>query len=240
MHYLIVSDRKGNADDNSLLEGRAMLIIAFGDVHMRTDKAERIPEIREADFVVVNGDLTVRGGRPEALAVVNALSGLNGKLYAHIGNMDEAEVDKMFTEMGMNLNGKGVVIGEVGLFGLGGSPPTPFDTPSEFSEQELQATLRKAYEEVKEARVKILFSHPPPVNTLLDRVRSGEHVGSSAVRSFLEETDCSACVCGHIHEAVGTDRVGSTLVINPGMLAQGGYARIEWDGEKLTATLEQC
>ena len=217
-----------------------MLIISFGDVHMRTEKAKRIPEIREADLVVVNGDLTVRGGRSEALSVVDALSDLNGKLYAHIGNMDEAEVDVMFTEMGMNLNGRGVLIGEVGLFGLGGSPPTPFDTPSEFSEEELGATLRKAYEEVKEARVKILFSHPPPVNTLVDRVRSGEHVGSTAVRSFLEQTDCSTCVCGHIHEAVGTDRVGSTLVINPGMLAQGGYARIEWDGDTLTATLEKC
>jgi Icc-related predicted phosphoesterase len=217
-----------------------MLIIAFGDVHMRTETAERIPEIREADLVVVNGDLTIRGGRSEALAVVNALSDLNGRLYAHIGNMDEAEVDVMFTEMGMNLNGRGVVIDEVGLFGLGGSPPTPFDTPSEFSEQALETTLRKAYEDVKAARVKILFSHPPPVNTRLDRVRSGEHVGSTAVRRFLEETDCNACVCGHIHEAAGTDRVGSALVINPGMLAQGGYARIEWDGQTLSATLEQC
>ena len=107
-------------------------------------------------------------------------------------------------------------------------------------DKELQATLRKAYEDVKEARLKILFSHPPPVDTAVDRVRSGQHVGSSSVRRFLEETDCSACVCGHIHEAVGTDRVGSALVLNPGMLAQGGYARLEWDGEKLSATLEQC
>jgi Icc-related predicted phosphoesterase len=236
----MISATKGNSDDGSLLEGRAMLIIAFGDVHMRTERAERIPEIREADFVVINGDLTVRGGRSEALSVVDALSDLNGKLYAHIGNMDDAEVDMMFTEMGMNLDGRGVLTGEEGMFGLGGSPPTPFDTPSEFPERELEAILRKAYEHVKEARVKILFSHPPPVNTLVDRLRSGEHVGSTAVRSFLEETDCSACVCGHIHEAVGTDRVGSTLVINPGMLAQGGYARIEWDGHTLSATLEQC
>jgi len=149
-------------------------------------------------------------------------------------------VDTMFTEMGINLNGRGVVIDEVGLFGLGGSPPTPFATPSEFSEQELNTTIRQAYEDVKEARIKILFSHTPPIDTLLDRVRSGEHVGSQAVRSFLEESDCSACVCGHIHEAVGTDQVGSAVVINPGMLAQGGYARIEWDGERLSATLEKC
>jgi hypothetical protein len=217
-----------------------MLIIAFGDVHMQPERAEKIPEIRQADCVVVNGDLTIRGGRPEALSVLDVLSSLNRSVYAHIGNMDKADVDLMFTEMGINLNGRGVRAGDVGLFGLGGSPPTPFDTPSEFSEQELEATLRRAYEEVKEARAKILFSHPPPLNTRLDRVRSGQHVGSFAVRGFLEETDCMACVCGHIHESAGTDRVGSALVINPGMLAQGGYARIEWDGQELTATLECC
>jgi len=217
-----------------------MLIIAFGDVHMRPERAKGIPEIRRADCVVLNGDLTIRGGCAQALSVVAAISELNRNVYAQIGNMDEGEVDAMFSDMGINLNGRGVLVDEVGLFGLGGSPPTPFDTPSEFSEQELGATLRKAYEEVKEARIKILFSHPPPVDTAVDRIRSGQHVGSSSVRRFLEETDCSACVCGHIHEAVGTDRVGSALVLNPGMLPEGGYARIEWDGEKLTATLGQC
>jgi len=217
-----------------------MLILAFGDVHMRPEKAKGIPEIRQADLVVVNGDLTLRGGRAEALSIVEAISELNGQVYAQIGNMDEGEVDGMFTEMGINLNGRGVLVGEVGLFGLGGSPPTPFDTPSEFTEQELEATLRRAYEGVKEARVKILFSHAPPVDTAVDRIRSGAHVGSSAVRRFLEEADCGLCVCGHIHEAAGTDRVGSALVLNPGMLAQGGYARIEWDGNRLSATLERC
>jgi len=217
-----------------------MLIIAFGDVHMRPERAKRISGVREADCLVVNGDLTIRGGRSEALSVLDALLELNGKIYAHIGNMDDGEVDEMFTEMGINLNGRGVILGDVGLFGLGGSPPTPFGTPSEFSEKELENGLRRAYEDVKQARAKILFSHPPPVNTRLDRVRSGEHVGSASVRRFLETSDCSACVCGHIHEAMGTDRVGSALVINPGMLAQGGYARLEWDGNSLAATLERC
>jgi Icc-related predicted phosphoesterase len=217
-----------------------MLIIAFGDVHMRPEKARQIPEIREADCVVLNGDLTIRGSCSHALSMVAAVSEMNRTVYAQIGNMDEADVDAMFTDMGINLNGRGVIIDELGLFGLGGSPPTPFHTPSEFSEQELAATLRKAYEYVREARIKILFSHTPPLNTRLDRIGSGEHVGSSAVREFLEEVGCHACICGHIHEAVGTDRVGSTPVINPGMLAHGGYARIEWDGEKLEATLEKC
>ncbi len=217
-----------------------MLIIAFGDIHMRPEKARQIPEIGEADCVVLNGDLTIRGGCNHALRMVAAVSELNRTVYAQIGNMDERDVDAMFTDMGINLNGRGVVVGEVGLFGLGGSPPTPFLTPSEFSEKELGDSLKRAYEDVKEASIKILFSHAPPLNTLLDRIGSGEHVGSSAVREFLETSDCSACVCGHIHEAAGTDRVGSAPVVNHGMLDHGGYARVEWDGRNLTATLERC
>ena len=106
--------------------------------------------------------------------------------------------------------------------------------------EELGKRVWQAYEEVKGARFKVLFSHTPPINTALDRVRSGDHAGSRAVRSFLEKTDCSACVCGHIHEAVGTEQVGSALVINPGMLSRGGYVRIECSEGRFSAVLDYC
>jgi Icc-related predicted phosphoesterase len=217
-----------------------MIIIAFGDIHMQPERAREIPGIKDADCVVITGDLTLYGGRKEAGSVLETISDLNAKLYAHIGNMDKGEVDVMFTEMGINLNGRGVPMGEVGLFGLGGSNPTPFETPSEFSEEELGRRLWRAYEEVKEVRFQVLISHTPPFNTRLDRIRGGQHVGSLAVRNFLENTHCAACICGHIHESVGTDKLGSTVLINPGMLAQGGYVRIESEGERFVASLEQC
>lgn len=203
-----------------------MLILAFGDIHMDIRAVERIPEIDRADCVVITGDLTVLGGRPEARRVLDAVAARNPRLYAQIGNMDRREVDDLLSEEGINLNGRGVVLGGVGLFGLGGSNPTPFGTPSEFSEEEMARRLRQAYEAVKEAPRRILFSHAPPKRTRLDRVRFGMHVGSRAVRQFLEATPCDACVCGHIHEAAGTDRVGSCVVVNPGMAGRGGYARI--------------
>ena len=217
-----------------------MLIIAFGDIHMRVEAARRIPEIGEADCVVVNGDLTTWGGRTEASTVLSALTALNPRIYAHIGNMDTGEVDLLLTEMGINLNGRGILIGEVGLFGLGGSNPTPFGTPSEFSEVELETKLWKAYSEVKDARFKVLFTHTPPRNTLLDKVRSGEHTGSDSVRRFLEEADCDACVCGHIHEASGTDRLGKATILNPGMLSHGAYVRIDCHDGTFSASLKHC
>ena len=55
----------------------------------------------------------------------------------------------------------------------------------------------------------------------------GKHVGSTAVRTFIEKNKPDVVVCGHIHEARGTDILGSTLMINCGSAAQGNYAMID-------------
>ncbi|MHC1586480.1 MAG: metallophosphoesterase family protein, partial [Candidatus Hecatellaceae archaeon] len=34
-------------------------------------------------------------------------------------------------------------------------------------------------------------------------------------------------VCGHIHEARGTDRLNGTVICNPGPAARGFYAEVE-------------
>jgi Icc-related predicted phosphoesterase len=81
--------------------------------------------------------------------------------------------------------------------------------------------------------------HTPPLDTRADRLTSGGHVGSAAVRAFLEETQPALCISGHIHESEGEDRIGRTKVINPGMLAQGGYVVVEPDNGGVVGTLKQ-
>ena len=68
-----------------------MLLIAFGDIHMDLETVKRIPEIEEADYVVLTGDLTVNGGRRDAEKVLNSVSEMNSNLYAQIGNMDRKD-----------------------------------------------------------------------------------------------------------------------------------------------------
>ncbi|MBS7654873.1 metallophosphoesterase, partial [Candidatus Bathyarchaeota archaeon] len=34
-------------------------------------------------------------------------------------------------------------------------------------------------------------------------------------------------LCGHIHEAKGADKIGETLIVNPGPSKQGNYAIID-------------
>jgi Icc-related predicted phosphoesterase len=88
---------------------------------------------------------------------------------------------------------------------------------------------------IKEARYKILVAHCPPYQTAIDRIHSGLHVGSHSVRRFLETYQPDLCISGHIHEAPGEDVIGHTRLVNPGMLAQGGYVTVSCTPESLTA-----
>lgn len=63
--------------------------------------------------------------------------------------------------------------------------------------------------------------HAPPFNTACDVLFDGRHIGSKAVRSWIEKTQPRLTLHGHIHESPklsGTffDRIGPTTVINPG------------------------
>ena len=67
----------------------------------------------------------------------------------------------------------------------------------------------------------ILICHCPPKDTPLDRVRPNVHAGSTAVRAFIETYQPDYFLCGHIHEAAGTDaQLGKTRGRNVG---KNGY-----------------
>jgi len=64
-------------------------------------------------------------------------------------------------------------------------------------------------------------SHDPPYDTTLDLLFNGQHIGSAAVRRFIERHQPPLVLSGHIHEspkASGkiTDRIGDTVCVNPG------------------------
>jgi Icc-related predicted phosphoesterase len=74
-----------------------------------------------------------------------------------------------------------------------------------------------------EPRKTIYIIHAPPFNTNLDIVTSGQHVGSVAVRKFIERHSPLATLHGHIHEShkmsgSWMDILGDTICINVGSL----------------------
>ncbi|OHB47707.1 MAG: hypothetical protein A2099_01455 [Planctomycetes bacterium GWF2_39_10] len=216
-----------------------MKIISFGDVHGDTNNLIKIKsELENADLIVISGDLTNYHGKVEAKKVLESIKRYNKRLLAQYGNLDQPEVNEYLTGEGINLHGNGYVFGDVGIFGCGGSSPTPFNTPSEISESDIKKYLTDGYTKVKNAKWKIMVCHTPPKDTVIDIVRSGMHVGSSTVRDFIVQYKPDVCISGHIHESRGKDEVGDTVVLNAGMFRDGWYIEINIDKEDFSAMLK--
>jgi len=227
-----------------------MKIIAFGDIHMATSRAGTIPEIGNADLILLTGDLTNHGSDAEVKKVLAEIAAINPRILALFGNLDRKSVNTCLDRLKINLHGQARLIdSKLLITGVGGSNPTPFNTPSEFSEKELSDLLQKAWRQgryllqqvknkTKETIPWLLVSHPPPYNTTTDRVFSGRHVGSRAVRTFIEEQQPDICITGHIHESKGEDRIGNTRIYNPGMLQHGGWVTLQLQDSQLHVTLQ--
>jgi len=214
-----------------------MRIIAFGDIHMDSGRVANIPGIDSADHVIITGDITNYGSRLDAEAVLNRLQDINSSIMGVAGNLDQPEVAHYLEDVGISLHARGRIVGGLGIIGLGGSNYTPFNTPYEFSEEELAFFLASGYAEIGDAENFILVSHTPPLQTKTDRLANGRHVGSMAVRTFIENKQPLLCLTGHIHESKGQDHIGRTLVLNPGMVKEGGYIEIFYINGELSAAL---
>jgi len=216
-----------------------MKIISFGDVHMATHNLARMSEVlRDTDLIIVSGDLTNFGGVDDARKVLNDVRQACPQVLALPGNLDRHEVTPFLDAEGITLHGTGVVVDGVGIFGCGGSNITPFNTPTELTEEEIYETLKRGYAAVSDCRPLLMVCHTPPYKTKCDRLVGGKAVGSTAARRFTEETRPHVCVSGHIHESAATDAIGPTMIINAGPFKGGGYIVIHTDGARLEAKLE--
>jgi Icc-related predicted phosphoesterase len=214
-----------------------MRILAFTDIHGAYDRVVRILSKEPPfDAVIVGGDLTTHGTVNEATHAVRRFQEFGKPLFIVAGNMDLPAFDALYDSLGVNINAKGAVLGEAGFFGIAGSPFTPMHTPYEISEEEIGRRADAGWRDVQASRWKVFVPHAPPYNTKLDKILLGKHVGSSAVRTFVEEKQPDVLVCGHIHESRGLDSLGKTRLVNCGAAGRGFYASIEL-GEMITVEL---
>ncbi len=205
-----------------------MKIIAFTDIHGSYKKVETILQ-RESgyDVILIGGDLTTMGSPKEAEDAIKLFQTHGKPVLVVAGNMDPQILEQTFQDLGVSVNGQGVTIDTVGFFGVSASPFSPLHTPYEISEDEILLRAEKGWKDIEEARWKVFVPHPPPLNTKLDKIFLGSHVGSTSVRIFIERHQPDVCVCGHIHEARGSDSIGKTQIINCGSAGKGYYATIE-------------
>jgi putative phosphoesterase len=205
-----------------------MRILAFTDIHGSYDRVVGILSKETGfDAVIVGGDLTTHGTVSQATDALRRFQEFGKPLFVVAGNMDLPSFDASYESLGVNINARGAVLGEVGFFGIAGSPFTPMHTPYEISEEEIRRRADAGWRDIHALRWKVFVQHAPPHDTKLDKILLGKHVGSSAVRSFIEEKQPDVLVCGHIHESRGLDTLGKTQMINCGAASRGYYASIE-------------
>jgi uncharacterized protein len=216
-----------------------MRIAYLVDVHGAFDAVpDAMGAIGEADLLLIGGDITTGGTPDQAAAAIERWRPLAPRLLALAGNMDSPEIDARLAELGVALDARGYRLGAVGVFGVSAAPHSPLRTPYELSEDELERRINDGFAAVRECPVKVFCPHPPPHGTSCDRLAGGEHVGSTAVRSFVEREQPHVVLCGHIHEARGVDRIGVAQIVNPGPAGAGHYAVVDIDDAAVGVRLD--
>jgi Icc-related predicted phosphoesterase len=190
-----------------------MRLLAFSDLHVDLDQAERLAAASaDADVVLGVGDFaSVHSGLAETIAALRPIARPTVLVPGNNETEDALREACAGWDGATVLHGQGAEIGGVPFFGLGaGVPVTPWDWSFDLTEEEAAEKLAGCPEEC------VLAVHSPPRGHV-DVSSSGEHLGSVAVLEAIESKRPRLVVCGHIHEAWGTrSRVGATEVINLG------------------------
>ncbi|HEY3420715.1 MAG TPA: metallophosphoesterase [Methanomassiliicoccales archaeon] len=210
-----------------------MRFLVLSDVHRR-DKvvkwANELIETMDLDGTIVLGDIT-HFGPPEWAG--EFLGGLKRRTFAVPGNCDPAGTLAYIERSSVSLHLNKVRLGDYVLGGMGGSNPTIFDTPNEYSEEEIMTQLRPVME-----RGMILVLHCPPFG-VLDVPFSGKHVGSVSIDKLVEEFKPRVVLSGHIHEDRGIVEKDGIVFMNPGPAKEGYSGLLELGDVPSVKLLEQ-
>lgn len=213
-----------------------MKLLLLTDIHDRLGRvkvlAEKIVKENVAiEAVLIAGDLTYFQRAERAVKILREIRRLiNVPVYFVPGNCDDPRllVLTFDEERIYNVHGRAVHFNQYTVYGVGGSNKTPFSTPIEWSEEEIEEYVKKAW--VLEPEKLIMITHVP-IYGVMDELVEG-HVGSRALRKLLDERQPVLWVTGHLHEYSGYVKIGGTVVVNPGPLMSGYYAVAEFSGKR--------
>jgi Icc-related predicted phosphoesterase len=203
-----------------------MKIIAITDIHNETGFIEKIKDkIKSADFVFIAGDITHFGSYNDAKKIIESIAEINNNIFAVSGNCDNKDVDNYLEDKGYLLHKKIKKLpnSNFSIAGFSGSLVCPVPTPNTYDEDDYRLFFSDTL------YADIIVVHQPPYNTVADKAMKIKHVGSKAVKEFIEKKQPLLCFCGHIHESSGIEYLGKTLIVNPGAFKEGCYSIITGD-----------
>ncbi len=203
-----------------------MKILCIADIHgdrKSVPKAREFAKSNGIEHIIILGDFTksiwdTKENLADARYVFEELKDF--KVMAIPGNCDSKEILGIFDEFDANLHERIKEVSGIKFIGLGGSNPTPFNTPFELTEDEIYDKLKGMIDETIDETPFVMITHFPPKDTNCDKI-GDMHVGSESLRRIIEEYELKLVVCSHIHEAGGSsDRINNTKIANIGTLSE--------------------
>ncbi len=162
------------------------------------------------------------------------LRGTGVECYISPGNDDPLGIDAILNRGGTVINPEERVVtlrGEWEMISLGTTNITPWKSPRELPEEELEKKLDSLAKQVTNQAKAIYNIHVPPYNTAIDKAPKLDSnlkpyvipggvqmapVGSMAVTTIIKRYQPMLALHGHVHESSGKVKIGRTLCINPG------------------------
>lgn len=154
----------------------------------------------------------------------------------------------------VDVHNKVVNIGDYQIIGYGvcSAPeyPQEEDILKEYDDEKLrekkkefELQLKKTLGLFDKSKKPVIFlSHNSPYGTKLDKInnpgspRNGKHFGSIVTKNIIEKYSPLICICGHIHENLGKEKIGETLAFNAGFGEEAVHL-LELDGDKININL---
>jgi Icc-related predicted phosphoesterase len=222
----------------------ALKILALTDIHDKvsslTSILDSVLKARQIDLITVSGDVSNFGSGEDVERVLHLIE-MTGVPFCYIlGNCDPIEFRNGVNVGGKCLESKCGTFSGINIIGSGGATPTPFGTPFEVSEDEIVENVARSISECCGSGCTgpvMLLIHNPPRGEVVDRLRTGLHTGSKKLRDLILQSSPLLVQCGHIHEAPGVERIGRSVVFNPGPVFRGRYALAEIEGESVNVVL---
>jgi len=212
--------------------------------HMQEDEAARLKMIDRIVLQSIERWIDIAETR---------LAGTGIRCFINAGNDDDDYVDEALKNSSLVENHEGGIVdlnGTLQMIVCGYSNVTPFDSPRELPEDQLETYINNIIPKLKDPSSAVFTLHVPPSNSGLDSapmlkdggiVTKGGHtvmapVGSTAVRKVIEQAQPLLALHGHVHESRATKMIGRTLCINPGSEYSEGVLRgalVNFKGNKI-------
>ena len=211
-----------------------MKFLVLSDLHANNsilDKMEK--EFSQADAVIFAGDFAECFKTETGKGALEALCTKHDTIFAVLGNCDEPEFIEQLEDQDICIERTLVFHEGLAFAGSGGGTYFTGKTANEREENDILSDFNIVENSVRDSgdaslwKRLIIVSHNPPKDTKCDAVNESLHAGSQMFTDFIKENQPLAVICGHIHEGRAVDKIGETVIINPGALLESNYAWLE-------------